>query len=138
MKTDDGRDDIVETGAQMVRHLERTTDGTTSLAHACLWAVDTDLRTLGASLGFTQLVGFGQLLLVGLPWYVILPTPSRQTVEDIIGSAEPGKTASFALRHLDGHHIPVEGHRVYGGSGWHKVVLSINELATSRFRATNG
>jgi hypothetical protein len=123
--------------SESMSQIEPTPDGPMSTVHSpYLWAVDDDLRTIGATLGFAQLVGFGQLLLVGLPWYVILPTESRQTVEDLIDTAEAGTTATFELRHLDGHYIPVAGQRVYGGPGWHEVVLSVSPLAISKFGPT--
>jgi PAS domain-containing protein len=133
MKTGEGRDERAEAAEpERVREIEPRAGQPMALVNPCLWAVDSDLRTLGASLGFTRLVGFGRLLLVGLPWYVILPTESRQTVEELIDATRAGTTATFELRHLDGRRIPVAGHRVHGGPGWHKVVLSINPLATSQ------
>ncbi len=132
MKAGNGRDNSVQASAETgaLHEIGRTPDGPMCSVHSpCLWAVDDDLRTVGASLAFAQLVGFGQLLLVGLPWYVILPIGSRQTVEELIETTELGATASFELRHLDGQHIPVAGHLVHGGQGWHDVVLCVTPLA---------
>jgi PAS domain-containing protein len=95
---------------------------------SCIWAVAPGLTTVFASPAFSRLVGISRFVLVGQPWFVLLPEESMKAVDWLVSTPTTRATAILDIRHLEGLRHRVVLRRIYGGPGHDKAVFRVTAL----------
>ena len=95
---------------------------------SCVWAVAPCLTTVYASRAFSRLVGINRAVLLGQPWFVLLPATSVKAVDWLAHTPTTRATAILEMRHLDGTRFRVVLRRIYGGPGHDKAVFRVTAL----------